>query len=80
MVCKLNPNAAPAHLPACNPRGGWFHNYLGSWREDEMQLSLRYYASDEDRAKHVKDWPKDTVPPKGKPPFNRNGYLPKGPF
>jgi hypothetical protein len=70
----------PAHLPGRNPRGGWFHDFLGSWGEDEMQLWLRYYASDEDRAKHAKDWPKDTLPPKEKPPFNRDWRLPKGPF
>src|SRR5205814_3724392 len=43
----------PAHLPGRNPRGGWFHDFLGSWGEDDMQLWLRYYASDEDRAKHA---------------------------
>ena len=45
-----------------------------------MQLWLRYYASDEERAKHAKDWPKDTLPPKEKPRFNRDWRLPKGPF
>jgi hypothetical protein len=39
-----------------------------------------YYASDEDRAKYAKDWPKDKIPPKEKPPFNRDWRLPKGPF
>ncbi len=70
----------PAYLPGRNPRGGWFHDFLGSWGEDEMQLWLRYYASDEERAKHAKDWPKDSVPPKEKPAFNRDWRLPKGPF
>jgi hypothetical protein len=70
----------PAHLPGRNPRGGWFHDFLGSWGEDEMQLWLRCYASDEDRARHAKDWPKDTIPTKEKPPFNRDWRLPKGPF
>ena len=70
----------PAHLPGRNPRGGWFHDFLGSWSDDEMRLWLRHYASDEERAKHAKDWPKDAVPPKEKPPFNRDWRLPKGPF
>ena len=70
----------PAYLPGRNPRGGWFHDLLGSWGDDEVQLWLRYYASDEERAKHGKDWPKDTIPPKEKPPFNRDSRLPKGPF
>jgi len=37
-------------------------------------------ASDEDRAQHAKDWPKDTIPTREKPPFNRDWRLPKGPF
>jgi hypothetical protein len=70
----------PAHLPGRSPRGGWFHDFLGSWGEDDMRLWLRYYASDEERAKHAADWPKDAIPPKEKPPFNRDWRLPKGPF
>ena len=69
-----------ALLPGKCKTGGWFHDFLGSWGEDEMQLWLRYYASDADRAKHGKEWPKDTMPPKEKPPFNRDWRLPKGPF
>lgn len=71
---------APAHLPGRNPRGGWFHDFLGSWGDDEMQLWLRYYASNEERAQHAKEYPNDKLPPKEKPPFNRDWRLPKGPF
>jgi hypothetical protein len=70
----------PAHLPGRNPRGGWFHDFLGSWGEDDMQLWLRYYASDEGRAKHAKEFPNDKLPPKEKPAFNRDWRLPKGQF
>jgi hypothetical protein len=70
----------PAHLPGRNPRGGWFHDFLGGWGENDMQLWLRFYASDEERAKHAKDWPKDRIPPKEKPISNRDWRLPKGPF
>ncbi len=70
----------PAYLPGRNPRGGWFHDILGSWGHEENQLWLRYYASDEERAKHAKDWPKDTIPPREKPVSNRDWRLPKGPF
>jgi hypothetical protein len=70
----------PAHLPGRNPRGGWFHDFLGSWGEEEMQLWLRFYATDEERGKHALEWPKDTLPPKEKLPFNRDWRLPKGPF
>ncbi len=45
-----------------------------------MQLWLRFYASDADRVKHAKEYPTDKLPPKEKPPFNRDWRLPKGPF
>jgi hypothetical protein len=70
----------PAHLPGRNPRGGWFHDFLGSWGEEDMQLWLRYYATDDDRAKHAKEYSKSKLPPKEKPPCNRDWRLPKGPF
>jgi len=70
----------PAHLPGRNPRGGWFHDFLGNWGDDDMQLWLRYYAIDADRAKHATEFPNDKIPPKEKPPCNRDWRLPKGPF
>lgn len=70
----------PAHLPGRNPRGGWFHDFLGSWGDDDMQLWLRYYATDDERAKHAKEYPKDTIPQKEQPVSNRDWRLPKGPF
>ena len=69
-----------AHLPGRNPRGGWFHDFLGSWTEDDIQLWLRFYASDEERARHAQEYPKGLIPPKEKPMNNRDWRLPKGPF
>src|SRR5437667_7181949 len=70
----------PAHLPGRNPRGGWFHDFLGRWREEGRQLWLRYYGSDEERAQHAKEWPKTPLHTKEQPAFNRDWRLPKGPF
>jgi hypothetical protein len=70
----------PACLPGRNPRGGWFHDFLGSWGEEDMRLWLRYYATDDERAKHLRESPGSTLPPKGKPCANRDWRLPKGPF
>jgi hypothetical protein len=70
----------PCHLPGRNPRGGWFHDFLGSWGDAQMQLWLRYYATDAERAKHAQEYPKDKIPPKEKPISNRDWRLPKGPF
>lgn len=69
-----------AHLPGRNLRGGWFHDLLGSWGEDDMQLWLRYYASDEELANHAKEYPEAGLLPREKPPCNRDWRLPKGPF
>ena len=69
-----------ALLPGRCKTGGWFHDFLGSWGEDDMQLWLRYYATDEERVQHAQDWPDDKLPPKEKPPVNRDWRLPKGPF
>src|SRR5262245_37615447 len=68
----------PAHLPGRNPRGGWFHDFLGSWGEEETQLWLRYYASDEAGARHAKEYPGATLPPKEKPPLSHNWRCPRG--
>lgn len=70
----------PAYLPGRNPRGGWFHDFLGGWGEDDVQVWLRYYANDEERTEHAKDCSEDPVPPKEIPPFNRDWRLPKGPI
>lgn len=70
----------PAYLPGRNPRGGWFHDILGCWGEVEMQLWLRYYATEEERAKHGQENPGDTIPAKEKALSDRDWRLPKGPF
>lgn len=70
----------PAYLPGRNPRGGWFHDFLGSWDEEDMQLWLRYYATDDERAKHAREWPDTTLPPRERPCANRDWRIPKGPF
>ena len=71
---------APAQLPGRNPRGGWYHDFLGSWGDAQMQLWLRHYATDEERAQHAKEFPKQKLPPKEKPVSHRDWRLPKGPF
>ncbi|HYG34874.1 MAG TPA: hypothetical protein VEC99_08830 [Clostridia bacterium] len=70
----------PALMPGRNLRGGWFHDFLGSWGTEEMQLWLKYYATDEQRAKHAAEYPQDTIPPKEKLRYSRDWRLPKGPF
>jgi hypothetical protein len=70
----------PAHLPGRTSRGGWFHDLLGSWSDEEMQLWLRHYATDDQRAQHAAEYPKEVLPPKEPPVAMRDWRLPKGPF
>ena len=49
-------------------------------RMTHEEIWLRYYASDEDRAQQLAEYPNDTIPLKERPPFNRDWRLPKGPF
>jgi hypothetical protein len=70
----------PACLPGRNPRGGWYHDFLGSWGPNDRDVWLRFYASDEKRAQHAREFPNERIPSKEKPGSNRDWRLPKGPF
>ena len=70
----------PAALPGRMPRGGFFYDFLGSGSDEDDAIRLRFYASDEERAEHARDWPKIPLPPREPRPFNRDWRLPKGPF
>ena len=59
----------PAHLLGRNPRGGWFHDFLGSWGDEEMQLWLRYFTSEEERNKHSARMAQGNHPANGKAPL-----------
>ena len=67
-------------LPGKIRTGGWYHDFIGSGSEEDIQRSLRYYDTDDERADWARQWPNDIIPPKEKPPFNRDWHLPKGPF
>lgn len=70
----------PAHLPGRSLRGGWFHDFLGSWSEEDMQLWLKYYATEEERAHHASEYPEDNIPDHVDPCSRRDWRLPQGPF
>ena len=69
-----------ALLPGRCKTGGWFHDFIGSGNDEHTQTWLRYFASDQERADHARDWPEVPLPPKEKPRHNRDWRLPKGPF
>ena len=83
VVCQPVSSAAEAQtrkpLRVLLITGGWYHDLLGSWGEDDMRLWLRFYATDDERAKQSSDWPDLPPPPKEPRPFNRDWRLPKGP-
>ncbi|MBI1372132.1 MAG: hypothetical protein GC159_05145 [Phycisphaera sp.] len=64
------PNAWTQHI-----------DMLGSGSEEDTQLYLRYYATGEDRALWLKDWPEEWGPPPEyeEPPYDRDRLLPQAP-
>jgi hypothetical protein len=65
------------------PRGkGWIHgiDILGGCSEEDIELSHRYYSDDEERARWMQSFPDYQMPPKEKPPYDRDRHLPKSPF
>ena len=60
------------------PGSGW-RNYIdmiGSGSEEDIEIGLRYYESEEDSQLWAKDFPKDVIPPHEDPPFDRDRLLP----
>jgi hypothetical protein len=62
------------------PMGNCHLDVLGGCSEDDLILSMRYYSDDEERARWAKDFPDFTMPPKEKPPYDRDRLLPKSEF
>jgi hypothetical protein len=58
---------------------GWNHHLdiLGGCSEEDIELHLRYYADDDERARWLKSFPDYVLPPKEKPPSDRDRHLPK---
>jgi len=50
---------------------------LGGCSEEDIVLSMRYYAGEEERTRWLKDFPDFPMPPKEKPPYDRDRLLPK---
>ena len=59
------------------PFGNCHLDVLGGCSEEDIILSMRYYSDDEERARWAKDFPDFVMPPKEKPPYDRDRLLPK---
>jgi len=51
---------------------------VSSGSEEDIENYLRYYADDESRAHWKESYPGDAIPPREKPPYDRDRQLPKG--
>jgi hypothetical protein len=62
------------------PFGNCHLDVLGGCSEEDLILSMRYYSTDEERARWAKDFPDIEMPPKEKPPYDRDRLLPNSEF
>jgi hypothetical protein len=62
------------------PMGNCHLDVLGACREEDIILQMRYYANEQERARWSADFPDFPMPPKEKPPCDRDRHLPKGSF
>ena len=59
------------------PFGNCHLNVPGGCSEEDIILSMRYYSDDEERARWMKDFPDFEMPPKERPPYDRDRHLPQ---
>lgn len=67
---------------ALMPPGSGWRNYIdviGSGSQEDIEISLRYYDTEEDRRHWAKEFPSDVIPPHEDPPFDRDRHLPQPP-
>jgi hypothetical protein len=59
-------------------RGSIHTSPIGSGSEEDMQIYHRYYADNRFRRSWMKQFPDYDMPPKQKPPYDRDRHLPTG--
>ena len=59
------------------PFGNCHLDVLGGCSEEDLVRSMRYYSNDAERARWAKDFPDFPMPPKERPPDDRDRQLPK---
>ena len=58
--------------------GGCFHyDLIGSGSDEDIQIMLRFYSTEDDREQWHMDFPDDLIPPMCMPPYNRDRLLPQ---
>lgn len=61
---------------AIGPNGAIHFDILGGYSNEDIELYLKYYADEVDRAFWMDDWPDDKLPPHEDPPYSRDCRLP----
>lgn len=62
------------------PYGNTHLDIIGSGSDEHITLGLRFYDDDEYRARWAEDWPDFEIPPREKPLFDRDRFLPKATY
>jgi hypothetical protein len=57
--------------------GNWHVDVLGGCSEQDLILDMRYYASEKERAHWTAEFPDFPMPPRERPPHNRDRSLPQ---
>jgi hypothetical protein len=67
--------------PIFPPGSGWVNHIdlIGGGSDEDIEIGLRYYDSEESRRHWARDFPKDVIPPHEDPPHDRDRHLPKAP-
>jgi hypothetical protein len=64
-------------IPSAESGGVWHIDMLGSGSEEETRMYLRFYAPEEFRRRWQRDFPDFDMPPRERPPFDRDRHLPQ---
>ena len=65
------------------PKGSgwnWHTSPIGSGSEEDTLIHHRYFASEESRQSWMKSFPDYEMPPREKPPFDRDRFLPQAEY
>ena len=59
------------------PNGAWHTSPIGAGNNEDTEIWLKYYATDEERRRWHLDYPTDPMPAQEALPFDRDRHLPK---
>lgn len=57
--------------------GAYHYDLIGGGSDEDIQIMLRYYSTEEDREQWHADFPEDVIPPMRSLPYDRDRLLPK---